>query len=804
MALRRMSIRRTIVLLALLSSLLGLAATFTAVLVYDYYNLRQLHRDELATLAAMVANDLSEDIVRHDTAGAQDHLQHLSEISQIDLACVYQYHGNEPVLLTGTDNSTLPCPDHPEPILPLWASQPIRTGTTADSAPLGHLTLYRTGNRLLQPLLINGAVYLAVMLAGIALAALAARLLAHRMLVPLHELIVAAKEVATNHAYTLRAQEYGNNEMGALARAFNQMLSVIEEDNQRLMESERRFRLISERSHVGILQFAADGRAVYVNDEMLRITTMAREEVSVERLISLVHPDDRRHVKERIRHLRDQGEEISLDCCLYLPNGDIRWISGHMIPLSIHDGSQIGFLGTISDITELRTAYDQLEQMAFYDLLTGLANRRLFRDRLEHMLANVRRSGGGFTLILLDLDHFKLINDTLGHDAGDLLLSVVAERLKQCVRFTDTVARLGGDEFAVILPNIDETLAASAIAKKILNALARPVLLDAHEISVRASLGLSIAPTDTDNAETLIKYADLALYRAKDDGRNRFQFYTSEMNTLLIEHLRLVQDLRHAIEHRAFALCYQPQVHLATGELVGFEALLRWRHPKRGDIPPQSFIPVAEENHLIIPLGRWILETACAQMSALCRARLVSRRAVMTVNLSIHQLHDPDFIRHLGECLQHHSLRPAQLELELAESVLMKHLDDSIHLLQDMQTLGVSLAIDDFGTGYSSLGHLKRLPVNVIKVDRSFVTDIPHERDDMEVTAAVIAMAHKLRYKVVAEGIESSAQYQFLREAGCDFGQGHFIGHPMPPAELMTFCEDYQHRLEAELTTRKP
>jgi EAL domain-containing protein (putative c-di-GMP-specific phosphodiesterase class I) len=328
-------------------------------------------------------------------------------------------------------------------------------------------------------------------------------------------------------------------------------------------------------------------------------------------------------------------------------------------------------------------------------------------------------------------------------------------------------------------------------------------MLDAHEIDVRASLGISMAPADTDNAETLIKNADLALYRAKDEGRNKFQFYTAEMNTMLVEHLRLVQDLRHAVEHREFKLHFQPQVHLATGELVGFEALLRWEHAMRGAMPPQSFLRVAEENDLIIPLGRWILNEACQQMGELCRRQLVSRRAVMAVNLSIHQLHDPDFTAYISDCLARSQLRPAQLELEITESVLMENLQNALHQLQEIKALGVSLSIDDFGTGYSSLGYLKRLPVNVIKVDRSFVADIPHERDDMEITSAVIAMAHKLHYKVVAEGIETSAQYQFLRDSDCDFGQGYFISHPLPPAELATFCEEYQQRLEDELIARK-
>src|SRR5690606_26899576 len=330
----------------------------------------------------------------------------------------------------------------------------------------------------------------------------------------------------------------------------------------------------------------------------------------------------------------------NLDCSLMLSDGSVKWVTGDVAPMQDAEDQQIGYLGTLSDISELKQAYDQLEQMAFYDTLTGLANRRLFRNRLEHMLSNIPRTGTGVALILIDLDHFKHVNDSMGHDSGDSLLTVISERLKHCVRFTDTVARLGGDEFAVILPNVPDTLTVSAVAEKILHSLSKPVLLDDQEVGISASRGISMAPEDSNSAEVLIKNADLALYKAKDEGRNSFEFCTTEMSTLLVKHLNLVAQLRQAIDAQALHLQYQPQIDLLTGQLVGFEALVRWNHKERGLISPAEFIPAAEETSLIIPLGRWILRTACQQMKALNDSRLINNRAVMAVNLSIKQFDD--------------------------------------------------------------------------------------------------------------------------------------------------------------------
>jgi len=809
------SIGSKLILLSLTTSLIGLLAAISAIAAYDQYSLRSVLREEFSVLANVIANRSSAAVVFEDASLAQNNLSALQYRSSILLGCIYRNVNTDspeqtqkPVLLSSfrgeTDNK---CPEIATPSQQLInigqrtleVTQPI----TLDNANVGVLylvsSLDETYNRLQQKLLIM----IPVLILAAAISVLIGILLSRHISHPLKMLGKAAALVAEYDNYSIRADKFSNDEVGQVVDSFNHMLSVIEREDAHLRESEEKFRLISESSKVGIFQLDRHRNCIYANEEMSAISGLSGEDLLAQGWLNVVHPDDKRRIADQFQLMFAHNVgHINLDCSLMLSDGSVKWVTGDVAPMQDAEDQQIGYLGTLSDISELKQAYDQLEQMAFYDTLTGLANRRLFRNRLEHMLSNIPRTGTGVALILIDLDHFKHVNDSMGHDSGDSLLTVISERLKHCVRFTDTVARLGGDEFAVILPNVPDTLTVSAIAEKILHSLSKPVLLDDQEVGISASMGISMAPEDSNSAEVLIKNADLALYKAKDEGRNNFKFFTTEMNTLLVKHLNLVAQLRQAIDAQALHLQYQPQIDLLTGQLVGFEALVRWNHKERGLISPAEFIPAAEETSLIIPLGRWILRTACKQMKALNDSRLINNRAVMAVNLSIKQFDDLQLSKYIGDLLIEFGLRPSQLELELTESMLMENIEETVETLNNLKALGVGLSIDDFGTGYSSLAYLKRLPVNVIKVDRSFVMDIPNDTEDMEITAAVIAMAHKLRYKVVAEGIETDEQYQFLRESGCDYGQGYFFSPPLSAEDLIDYCSQYQTSLESDLSRR--
>jgi len=443
------------------------------------------------------------------------------------------------------------------------------------------------------------------------------------------------------------------------------------------------------------------------------------------------------------------------------------------------------------DITELTEANRKMQQLALFDSLTGLANRRLFMDRLNNALASCRRQGSSLALLFLDLDQFKRINDTLGHDAGDILLLTIADRLKGCVREKDTVSRLGGDEFTVLLTDVKDTYSVTHVAQQILKALKQPIKLHKHEVIVSTSIGITLAPADSSHAETLMKNADLALYRAKECGRDRYHFFTEELNIQALNHLLLEQELRSAHRDDEFTLAFQPQVDLRTESVISVEALLRWNHPERGLVAPDDFITVAEETGLIIPIGRWVLRSACMQVKMI--HELTGQPLKVAVNLSTRQFRDPHLEQIISEVLVESGLNPEFLELEVTESMLMDDIEKVIEQLSRIKSTGVTITIDDFGSGYSSLSYLKRLPVDILKVDRQFVQDIPDDISDMEITSAVIAVAHKLNLKVIAEGVEDIDQRDFLVINKCDFAQGYFYSKPL------TFEELYQYLQKGKL-----
>lgn len=453
-------------------------------------------------------------------------------------------------------------------------------------------------------------------------------------------------------------------------------------------------------------------------------------------------------------------------------------------PPDPQDLELIGIAANIARIAiERKEAEERLDYLAHYDPLTSLPNRALFRDRLTQALARADRGGRLAALMFLDLDRFKTINDTLGHDIGDLLLKTVAHRLRRCVRDEDTVARLGGDEFTVILEELAGIEDAGIVAKKIIEALAPPFVLDGHEVFVTPSIGITVYPLDSNDLDNLLKNADAAMYRVKEEGRNNYQFYTAEMNARTLERLALENNLRHALERNEFVLYYQPKVDLIKGQIVGMEALMRWIHPTRGIVSPTEFIPLLEETGMIIPVGEWLLRTACRQNNAWQNAGFPHLR--MAVNLSARQFQQNDLVHSVSRVLEETGLAADYLELEITESLLMQNPENATDILNKINALGVvRIDIDDFGTGYSSLSYLKRFPISTVKIDASFVHGIPDDLEDVAIVVAVIAMSHSLHLKVIAEGVENEKQLTFLREHNCDELQGYVFSPPLPPAEF--------------------
>ncbi|PKB23611.1 putative bifunctional diguanylate cyclase/phosphodiesterase [Janthinobacterium sp. 64] len=557
----------------------------------------------------------------------------------------------------------------------------------------------------------------------------------------------------------------------------------LSEDIAARMHTEKSLRLrerIIEVSANAIILCSADAPGYlieYVNPAFERITGYAAGDVIGQRLEDLQGPEQgRQDMHEITAALREQREGKAI-VRNFRKDGSSYWSELFVAPVRDDGNGPVShFVVAQYDISSVMRFEQELEFQARHDILTGLANRALLRERLEQAMAVTRRSGLPLWVVFIDLDRFKFVNDTLGHDAGDLVLKSVAERLRDATREVDTVARLGGDEFVLLLPQHGNGEPGAAILQRILDAVAQPLQLGEYEFFLSCCMGVAVYPDDGDDADTLIKHADIAMYRAKEQGRGHWQFYASSMNAGTLERLGLESELRHALERGQFHLEYQPQLDLASGKVVGMEALLRWQHPQLGRIAPVSFIGLAEEMGLIIPIGDWVLHTACAQARAWQLAGHGPLR--LAVNLSARQFKQRNLLHAVAQALAETGLTAAHLELELTESMVMHDVEQATAIMTKLKALGVQLSIDDFGTGYSSLAYLRHFPIDVLKIDKTFVSDITHG-DDAAIVRAIISLAHSLRLKVIAEGVETEQQLAFLRQHGCDQMQGYLFSRPL-------------------------
>jgi len=476
----------------------------------------------------------------------------------------------------------------------------------------------------------------------------------------------------------------------------------------------------------------------------------------------------------------------NLEYAIRVRNGEQRWFCVNGEPLFDEHGRFTGYRGTGTDITARKASEQRIYHIAQHDVLTGLPNRSLLQDRLAQAVAYAARSGHAVWVMLLDLDRFKYVNDSMGHKAGDVLLMTIAARLRSTLRDTDTVARLSGDEFVILLTEHDDETLQPEVVQRLMDAVAQPVMLGSKEFFVTCSIGVAVCPNDGAVADGLIEHADIAMYRAKELGRNNFQFYTPAMNAQALERVRIETALRGALERDEFVLHYQPQVDLQSGAVVGMEALLRWQHPELGMVAPDRFVPVAEETGLIVAIGAWVMRTACADNKRWQHLGLGMLR--VAVNLSARQFGSPKLVADIAAVLADTGLAADYLEIELTESLFMSDVSEAVETLHAMKSLGVSLSIDDFGTGYSSLSYLSRFPIDVLKIDRSFVSDIGKEggkhsgKDggDAPIVASIIALAHNLQLSVIAEGVETAEQLAYLRRHGCDEMQGYYFSRPLP------------------------
>jgi diguanylate cyclase (GGDEF)-like protein/PAS domain S-box-containing protein len=551
--------------------------------------------------------------------------------------------------------------------------------------------------------------------------------------------------------------------------------------SKELLQANSEMRTVFERlinSNVdGILAFDRNGRFIVWNPALEQITGLKKSDVLGKDALE-VFPLLKETREDRFIHEALNGKAGVVKDRIYHRSGrEPSFLEAHYGPVLSEAGSIVGGFALIRDISERKRSEARLQQAVNYDALTGLPNRTLFLDRLVQAVARTFWRKRLVAVLLLNLNRFKLINDTLGHNVGDQLLKAVSERFVTCVRDGDTVARLGGDEFAVILEDIAVAQDVIVIIQKVLEAFKKPFLSEDRELFAAPTVGISLYPNDGEDVETLVKNADTAMSRAKELGKS-YQFFSPEMNAKATKRLVLESSLRRALERQEMLLHYQPRIDLSTGQITGMEALVRWQHPDLGLVPPAEFIPLAEETEVIIPLGEWVLRTACLQSKIWKRDGF--RLIPVAVNLSPRQLRHQDLVEVVERVLKETNLDPSHLELELTESVLLENIETTIGTLRQLQKMGIQIAIDDFGTGYSSLSYLKRFPINCLKIDRSFVADIPTDPDNAAIVKAIITLSHTLNLKVIAEGVETMKQLEFLRSIGCHEMQGYLFSKPVP------------------------
>ncbi len=571
------------------------------------------------------------------------------------------------------------------------------------------------------------------------------------------------------------------------------MGKVVEE----FRKSESRLANAQRIAKLGNWEWHIDANTLRCSEETYRIFGLRPPEVgsSYTALFNSIHPADRDAVEKALNRALFQQKPYNIDHRIVFPNGSERFVNQQAEVMFNRNGEPVHMIGTVQDVTDRKLAEDQIRTLAYYDTLTDLPNRRMFKEYLEKVLSRARRQDELAAIFVLDLDRFKRINDTLGHSMGDLLLREVAQRLHASVRREDfiarhhgdtassnSVARLGGDEFALLLTDITSLQDAARIARRTLAVLSEPYLLDQQEIFITASVGITIYPHDGDNVETLLKNADTAMYHAKAEGRNNYQYYTKSMNATAFERLAMENSLRRALERNEFELFYQPQLNIETGNIVGMEALMRWNHPDMGMVSPIEFIPLAEESGMIVLMGEWGLRAACEQNKAWQEAGFPP--LTMSVNISSLQFKQQNLTTVVAKILNDTRLDPRYLDLELTEGTVMQNAEDTIATLHSLKEMGIRLSIDDFGTGYSSLSYLKRFPLHTLKVDRSFVKDLTKDPDDEAITHAIIAMANSLGLKVIAEGVETEDQLRFLASRGCDEMQGYLFSPPLSASKI--------------------
>jgi diguanylate cyclase (GGDEF)-like protein/PAS domain S-box-containing protein len=782
-----------------LMTILVLGSSVIAIVAYDRHNFISTRLKQQQVLGAIVSDRSSAALAFGDEINATGNLEALRTNPTIAIACLFRggqlfAHFHAVGARVGDCPQTVPAfVEHQLSDDWLETVQPV----LMNNSPIG--ALYIVSNleeRQQRSRNIAGIALLFLVSVGSIGLLLASKLIRY-VIFPLALLGRTATVITKDKDYSVRSQKGFDDDIGLLIDTFNGMLETIEAQNTALIHSEEALKSIINDAPDLMQIVNREGSITFVNrpDDPL----YGRSGRRASSIFDGLDPEQRTEAKNALQTVFVSGVTAQFET--YDDESDT-WYANHIGPLR-ENGVINAALVMKRDISALKLAHEKLKQIAFYDPLTGLPNRRLFKDRLDDELIRCHKNRTKMALLFLDLDNFKRINDTLGHDAGDRLLTTIAERVVSCVRHEDIVSRLGGDEFTVLLGGLESVEPAAHIAEKILLRLREPIDLGREKIIATVSIGITLAPDHANNPIDLMKNADIAMYKSKEAGRNVYSVYHEGMDPEGADTLKLEMQLRTALEENQFKVYYQPQINIKTGKVVGLEALTRWDHPEKGLLSPKSFLDKVEEFGLIMALTKWTLDTACKEMRRTDRVAQSLSDLKLAINISAGQFRDPNLVEFIKSILESTEFPPHRLELEVTETSLISSLEASIETMVALRALGVTISIDDFGTGYASLSYLRKLPVDFVKIDSSFIKDIPFSKSDMEITSAVIAMSHKLNLKVLAEGVETPAQMQFLLENKCDYAQGYYISPPLPmeallsiDAQISTLHEGNVHHLK--------
>lgn len=555
-----------------------------------------------------------------------------------------------------------------------------------------------------------------------------------------------------------------------------------------LKRSEEKYRIIAENTSDIISIINLDGEFLYLSPSHKRVWEHTVPDEEIHNLFEWIVEDDRDIFAYAIQHAFSTRKEYMVECRINTQRNDVIWTESKINPIMDEEGNVTKLLLVTRDVTDRKQSEETIHHLAYHDALTDLPNRRMYVQQLSKEMMQAKRFQSNLAVLFLDLDRFKDVNDSFGHDVGDMLLIEASKRLQACLKPGDVVARLGGDEFTIMQNQLQDRNEATALAEQIMNQLQRPFELDGHVFNVSCSIGIALYPQDGDNPEDLLKRADTALYTVKSRGKNGYDFFDPTMEAKSLERILMENEMRKAIEQEQFQIYYQPKIDIATSAMTGMEALVRWVHPELGIIPPNRFIPIAEETGMILALGEWILKQACKQNKIWHDQGYTLK---VSVNLSARQIYQKDLVEMIKDILRETNLSPDWLELEITESIFVK-MEEATAVLQQIRDIGIQISIDDFGTGYSSFSYIKSLPVDTIKIDASFIRDIHHNQESQAIVKAIVTIAQSLNMNVIAEGIELDDQVAALKENGCDHGQGYLFSKPLPTDDFDQFLRQEQ------------